>query len=141
VRHGAPWIETVLYSFAERFSGDAAFPSGELITGKNGKLYGAALLGGANDVGAVYELSPPAVAGSPWTEKVIFSFDGTMEVPPLAACCLMRVARFTERRVVEVPARKAPYSNSLPQQRPVSLGPKPYCTVFRVSTEVVPQQE
>ena len=76
-RRGDPWIETILYSFAERFSGDAAFPSGELITGENGKLYGTALLGGANDVGAVYELSPPAVAGGRWTEKVIFSFDGT----------------------------------------------------------------
>jgi uncharacterized repeat protein (TIGR03803 family) len=34
------------------------------------------LLGGANDLGAVYELSPPPVAGGPWTEKILFSFSG-----------------------------------------------------------------
>jgi uncharacterized repeat protein (TIGR03803 family) len=34
------------------------------------------LLGGANDLGAVYEVSPPTVRGSPWTETVIFSFSG-----------------------------------------------------------------
>ena len=76
-RRGKPWTETILYSFAERFSGDAAIPSSELIMDKEGNLYGTALLGGANDVGAVYELSPPVVAGDPWTEKVLFSFNGT----------------------------------------------------------------
>lgn len=76
-RRGKPWTETILYSFAERFSGDAAIPSSELIMDNQGNLYGTALLGGANDVGAVYELSPPVVAGGPWTEKVLFSFSGT----------------------------------------------------------------
>jgi uncharacterized repeat protein (TIGR03803 family) len=76
-RRGKPWTETILYSFAERGSGDAAFPSGELIRDRQGNLYGVALLGGANDQGAVYELSPPVVKGDPWTEKVIFSFGGT----------------------------------------------------------------
>jgi len=76
-RRADPWTETILYSFAERGSGDAGFPSGELIMDKSGNLYGNALLGGANDQGAVYELSPPAVKGNPWTEKVIYSFNGT----------------------------------------------------------------
>ena len=76
-RRGDPWTETILYSFAARGSGDAGFPSGELIVDKKGNLYGNALLGGTNDKGAVYEVSPPAVKGDPWTEKVLFSFDGT----------------------------------------------------------------
>ena len=71
----SPWIESILYSFAA--SGDAAFPSSELVIDKNGNLYGTTTLGGANNLGAVYEVSPPAGPGAPWTETVIFSFNGT----------------------------------------------------------------
>lgn len=87
-RRGLPWTETILYSFAERFSGDAAIPSSELIMDKKGNLYGTALLGGANDVGAVYELSPPVVVGGPWTEKVLFSFNGTNGSSPFGRLLL-----------------------------------------------------
>ena len=69
------WTEIILHSFAA--SGDAAFPSSELVTDKNGNLYGTTTLGGINNLGAVYEVSPPTTAGKPWTESVIFSFDGT----------------------------------------------------------------
>jgi uncharacterized repeat protein (TIGR03803 family) len=41
-----------------------------------GNLYGTALQGGSNNLGAVYQLSPPANEGEDWTETVIFSFSG-----------------------------------------------------------------
>jgi len=66
--------ETILYSFAG--SGDAAFPSGGLVADSAGSLYGVTLLGGANNLGAVYQLSPPLAEGGSWTETVIFSFSG-----------------------------------------------------------------
>jgi len=69
-----PWIETILHSF--NAGGDAAFPLGELIIDSNGNLFGVTVLGGADNVGAVYEVSPPAVAGDPWTEQVVYSFSG-----------------------------------------------------------------
>jgi len=72
---GGDWIETILYSFAD--SGDAAFPSSDLITDGAGTLYGTALIGGVNNLGAVYQLSPPITPGEPWTETVIFSFSGS----------------------------------------------------------------
>jgi len=71
----SPWIETILHSFSS--SGDAAFPSSELVMDKNGNLYGTTTLGGVNNLRAVYEVSPPTVAGNPWTDAVIFSFNGT----------------------------------------------------------------
>jgi len=71
---GGSWSETILYSFDD--SGDAAFPSGGLIADPAGNLYGVTLLGGANNLGAVYQLSPPTVQGGSWTETVIFSFSG-----------------------------------------------------------------
>jgi uncharacterized repeat protein (TIGR03803 family) len=70
-----PWTETVLHSFSG--SGDAAFPSSELVMDKNGNLYGTTTLGGANNLGAVYEVSPPKAPSNPWTEEVIFSFSGS----------------------------------------------------------------
>ena len=71
---GTNWSETILYSFAG--SGDAAFPSGGLVTDQAGNLYGVTLVGGVNNLGAVYQLSPPTTEGGPWTETVIFSFSG-----------------------------------------------------------------
>ena len=68
------WRENVLYSFMA--GGDAAFPSSELIMDKKGTLYGTTLQGGVNNLGAVYQLSPPAGAGQAWTETVIYSFNG-----------------------------------------------------------------
>jgi hypothetical protein len=72
---GGGWSETILYSF--NAGGDAAFPSGELVPDDAGNLYGPALQGGTNDLGAIYQLSPPVNQGDPWTETVIFSFDGS----------------------------------------------------------------
>jgi uncharacterized repeat protein (TIGR03803 family) len=72
---GGPWIETILYSFTP--VPDAAFPSSELVMDQSGNLYGTTTLGGANNLGAVYQLSPPASAGGAWTETVIHSFNGT----------------------------------------------------------------
>jgi len=71
---GGDWSETILYSFAG--SGDAAFPSGGLVADRTGNLYGVTLLGGANNLGAVYQLSPPTTEGGSWTDTVIFSFSG-----------------------------------------------------------------
>lgn len=71
---GGTWTETILYSFSG--PPDAAFPSSELVMDKNGNLYGTTTLGGANDMGAVYQLSPPTEGEDRWTESVIYSFSG-----------------------------------------------------------------
>jgi len=68
-----PWTETILYNFA---GPDGAFPSSELIMDSKGHLYGTTLTGGANDVGTVYQLTPPSQSGGAWTESVLFSFSG-----------------------------------------------------------------
>src|SRR5262249_51870566 len=71
---GDEWSETVLYSFAG--GGGAAFPSSQLTIGEGGNLYGTTLTGGINNLGAVYQLSPPTGGGGTWTENVIYSFSG-----------------------------------------------------------------
>jgi uncharacterized repeat protein (TIGR03803 family) len=75
---GGAWTEQVLFAFDN--TGTDAYNAGSgAILDSKGNLYGVTNEGGANGKGAVYELSPPAKAGDPWTEKIIHDFadDGT----------------------------------------------------------------
>src|SRR5271169_5076735 len=57
---------------------DGANPSSAVVVdGKSGELYGVTLNGGANKVGAVFQLTPPATSSGVWTETVIYSFQAT----------------------------------------------------------------
>jgi len=74
------WTETVLYNFTG--GSDGSQPNGDLIFDSAGNLYGTAWAGGTiNDTcgggcGTVFELSPPATSGNPWTLNVLHSFLG-----------------------------------------------------------------
>jgi len=74
---GATFIEAILFSFQPRDSGDGALPGGEPVRDSNGNFFGVTTWGGANNLGAVYETSPPAISGEPSPETVLYSFDGT----------------------------------------------------------------
>jgi uncharacterized repeat protein (TIGR03803 family) len=71
------WTQNILFSFQASGSGDAALPGGEPIRDAGGNFYGVTALGGVNNLGAVYELSPSTVPGGSWTEAVLYSFNGT----------------------------------------------------------------
>ena len=66
------WNFKIIYSF--KGQPDAGFPYGGLLFDASGNLYGTTYYDGANDLGAVYELSPQA-AGE-WKERVLYSFKG-----------------------------------------------------------------
>jgi hypothetical protein len=77
------WTESVLYVFRGNTSGDGATPEGGLVIDAAGNLYGTTAYGGTGNCvllgtsvgcGTVYELSPPAQKGDPWTETVLYSF-------------------------------------------------------------------
>jgi uncharacterized repeat protein (TIGR03803 family) len=68
------WTPTVLHNF-NRNGGDGANPEGSLIFDSAGNLYGTTSNGGADENGAVFELSPGA--DGTWTESVLYSFRGT----------------------------------------------------------------
>jgi uncharacterized repeat protein (TIGR03803 family) len=75
------WTETVLQSFNGT---DGAGPEGGLIADGAGNLYGTTTGGGANSVGVVFELSPPAAGKTAWTETVLQSLNGTNGAKPQA---------------------------------------------------------
>jgi uncharacterized repeat protein (TIGR03803 family) len=63
------WQETILHQFNGQ--PDGASPTSRALFDGAGNLYGATFFGGANNLGAVYELSP---GNGGWTEGVIYSF-------------------------------------------------------------------
>jgi hypothetical protein len=72
-RQSGVWTETVLH----RFNGeDGLYLSGGLSADGAGNLYGTLNVGGdaACFCGVVFELSPPAVAGDPWQDTVLYNF-------------------------------------------------------------------
>ena len=76
---GGVWTENTIYAFDTRH-GAPYSPAGIVI--RSGAVYGAALDGGdgcsqAESCGAVFKLTPPATPGDPWTEKTLYSFNGT----------------------------------------------------------------
>ena len=81
-KKGDLWTETILYQFKGKGSNDGSVPSGGVILDGAGNLYGVTAYGGTGDCnigvsagcGTVYELSPPAKKGDPWTETILHSF-------------------------------------------------------------------
>ncbi len=71
---GDPWTEQVLFAFDNNGTDAYNATSGVTLDSK-GNIYGMTNSGGANDKGAVYELSPPAKSGGAWTEKIIHDFN------------------------------------------------------------------
>ncbi len=73
----AQYTESVLYSFCQQ---GGLCPDGDNpedatpIFDSQGNLYGTAFGGGANNGGAVYELTPPPGGSGPWTETLLYSF-------------------------------------------------------------------
>ncbi len=70
----AQWKEQVLYSF--QGGNDGQTPAGGVVFDKAGNLYGTVTYGGQYGEGDVFELSPRAKKGGPWTESIIYSFLG-----------------------------------------------------------------
>lgn len=67
----------VLYTFSG--AADGAHPLAGVVFGAAGRLYGTTLSGGARGQGTVFELTPPAVPGAAWIERVLYSFSGAAD--------------------------------------------------------------
>lgn len=83
---GGTWTESVLYSFTG--GADGGNPQGGLTAGAGGVLYGTTQFGGANGLGAVYSLTPPATPGGAGPK----TFSTASRAPPTApsptvTCC------------------------------------------------------
>jgi uncharacterized repeat protein (TIGR03803 family) len=79
---GGAWTENMIYTFQGWYpTGDGAQPQSGVVFDQNGNLYGTTYFGGNGQAcgggcGIVYELSPPAQPGDPWTRTIIYTFQG-----------------------------------------------------------------
>jgi uncharacterized repeat protein (TIGR03803 family) len=69
---GDPWTKRVIHQFAG--SPTDGYGLAFLTPDNSGNLFGTTFDGGTNGKGIVFELSPPATAGDPWTETVLYNF-------------------------------------------------------------------
>ena len=74
--HGG-WTETVLHSFNLDGS-DGYYPNSGVIFDSSGNLYGTTVYGGADNAGAVYELTH---SGSGWVESILYSSGTEGDLP------------------------------------------------------------
>ena len=75
--------EQVLYNFRNTYPPmDGVGPEGGVIFDALGNLYGTTELGGSQDSGTVFELSPSG--GGTWTEQLLYNFDGGSGAIPWA---------------------------------------------------------
>jgi uncharacterized repeat protein (TIGR03803 family) len=70
---GGTWSESAVYNFAGPPDGEG--PTG-LTVSPDGTIYGTVQQGGSYNIGAVFALTPPTVAGGAWTEQLLHSFTG-----------------------------------------------------------------
>jgi uncharacterized repeat protein (TIGR03803 family) len=65
------WSESLLYTFT---GSDGALPFAGVIFDRFGTLYGTTYLGGDDNSGTVFKLTPSSSANGAWTESVLYSF-------------------------------------------------------------------
>ena len=71
-----PWTKTIIHSFPSPFGRDGELANAQLLRGSDGVLYSETLNGGFFNLGAAYEMDPPAKGHADWTERVILPFNG-----------------------------------------------------------------
>jgi len=77
---GGAWTETTVHNFLGGTT-DGSGPTGSVLIGKSGVLYGVTISGGTGNGGfggVVYQIVPPA-PGAGWKESVIYDFTLTTD--------------------------------------------------------------
>lgn len=80
---GTRWGLSTLYSFTNANDGGA--PIAGVARAKDGTLYGTTLGGGADRLGVIFSLTPPAKGQTKWTEQTLYTFALDNGAQPAAA--------------------------------------------------------
>jgi uncharacterized repeat protein (TIGR03803 family) len=73
---GTHWSIEILHEFPKSSKTDGSGPTGAVVAGAHGVIFGATEGGGSRGCGTVWQLTPPVAAGGPWTEKILHAFQG-----------------------------------------------------------------
>ncbi len=69
--------QSTLFDFTGGMS--AQYPSGRLLPGAGGVLYGVSRSGGPGNFGTVFRINPPAAGQSAWSLDVLYAFQGAAD--------------------------------------------------------------
>ena len=83
---GTTWTRRTLFAFNGKNGADPG--PGALIADNAGNLYGTTNVGGKNNDGTVYELSPPADGMTKWAHRILLAFNRTHGAYPSGALLL-----------------------------------------------------
>jgi uncharacterized repeat protein (TIGR03803 family) len=72
------WTLAVLHDFAAPTAHDGEYPTGGVVIGGRGVLYGTTTSGGVRH-GTAYSLTPPTSPSASWTESVLHRFTGGVD--------------------------------------------------------------
>jgi uncharacterized repeat protein (TIGR03803 family) len=64
-----------IYNFQSGTS-DAYLPNAAVMIDRSGVMIGTTVQGGTTNQGAIFSLAPPASAGDPWKETVLYNYEG-----------------------------------------------------------------
>ena len=70
---GGVWSEKILHAFVVNGT-DGEGPTGGLLLGSSGKLYGITEFGGSHGIGTLFEMTP--APGGNWQESLVYTFNG-----------------------------------------------------------------
>jgi uncharacterized repeat protein (TIGR03803 family) len=87
-KKGGTWSRKVLYAFEGEGNGDGNDPFGEIVFDAAGNIYGTTAYGGEYGDGTVFELVTPVDKSKGYTEKVLWSFNGTDGETPVGGLIL-----------------------------------------------------
>jgi hypothetical protein len=73
---GGAWTYATIHTFAGG-TADGANSRAGITFGAKRVLYGTTSTGGTLNEGVVFQLTPPPSPGSPWTETILHSFQGS----------------------------------------------------------------
>lgn len=82
------WTGSILHLFSD--FDDGAEPRAPLVFDTAGNLYGTTSAGGPEELGSVFELSPPSTQGGAWAETILHYFDGEDGADPEAGLVLTK---------------------------------------------------
>jgi uncharacterized repeat protein (TIGR03803 family) len=85
---GARWNIEIVHEFPPQSRTDGHLPSGALVEGPHGVIFGTTAFGGSGPCsggcGTVWQLTPPTTAAGRWSEKILHDFQGPDGASPVS---------------------------------------------------------
>ena len=91
---GGTWTETILHTFLGESEDDGSTSNVSLVMDKKGALYGTTFWGGTNNLGTIFQLTPPTSSTGKWGYSILHNFTGPDGANPASPLLLSSTGEF-----------------------------------------------